>query len=169
MDYLLIFFHFFMLFLIGHIERGKVISILVCFHFQAPYIFGDGQGGLACCNSWGRKDMIERLNYCYYYYIYRGAWRATVLRVAKSWTRLRQLSMYDHWREEVKWESLSTSVNVPFLSSAKMAPASRNLQIRRYLSTPSALLAESSGKWKGRKETQFQIPERSSRDQGPMT
>ena len=26
---------------------------------------GDGQGGLACCNSWGRKesDMTERLNY----------------------------------------------------------------------------------------------------------
>ena len=25
---------------------------------------GDGQGGLACCNSWGRKesDMTERLN-----------------------------------------------------------------------------------------------------------
>ena len=26
---------------------------------------GDGQGGLACCNSWGRKksDTTERLNY----------------------------------------------------------------------------------------------------------
>ena len=26
--------------------------------------FGDGQGGLACCGSWGRKelDMTERLN-----------------------------------------------------------------------------------------------------------
>ena len=26
---------------------------------------GDGQGGLACCNSWGRKesDMTERLNW----------------------------------------------------------------------------------------------------------
>ena len=26
---------------------------------------GDGQGGLACCNSWGRKesDMIEQLNW----------------------------------------------------------------------------------------------------------
>ena len=25
---------------------------------------GDGQGGLACCSSWGRKEsnMIERLN-----------------------------------------------------------------------------------------------------------
>ena len=25
---------------------------------------GDGQGGLACCNSWGRKesDMTERMN-----------------------------------------------------------------------------------------------------------
>ena len=27
-------------------------------------VMGDGQGGLACCNSWGRKesDMIEQLN-----------------------------------------------------------------------------------------------------------
>ena len=26
--------------------------------------FGDGQGGLACCGSWGREesDMIEQLN-----------------------------------------------------------------------------------------------------------
>ena len=26
---------------------------------------GDGQGGLACCNSWGRKelDMTEQLNW----------------------------------------------------------------------------------------------------------
>ena len=26
--------------------------------------FGDGQGGLACCDSWGRKesDMTERLD-----------------------------------------------------------------------------------------------------------
>ena len=26
--------------------------------------FGDGQGGLACCGSWGRKesDMTEQLN-----------------------------------------------------------------------------------------------------------
>ena len=38
---------------------------------------GDGQGGLACCNSWGRKksDTTERLNWtelmalCIYYYI----------------------------------------------------------------------------------------------------
>ena len=27
--------------------------------------FGDGQGGLVCCNSWGRKesDMTEQLNW----------------------------------------------------------------------------------------------------------
>ena len=31
-------------------------------HEQAPGV-GDGQGGLACCNPWGRKesDMTERL------------------------------------------------------------------------------------------------------------
>ena len=61
---------------------------------------GDGQGGLACCNSWGHKvsDTTERLNW-----IERGdsnpvqrscldspmdsrAWRAIVHGVAKSWT-----------------------------------------------------------------------------------
>ena len=36
---------------------------------------GDGQGGLACCGSWGRKesDMTEQLNlteYKLYNYIY---------------------------------------------------------------------------------------------------
>ena len=31
---------------------------------------GDGQGGLACCNSWGRKDMTELLNWTELMYIY---------------------------------------------------------------------------------------------------
>ena len=32
-------------------------------HHQTPGV-GDGQGGLACCDSWGRKksDKTERLN-----------------------------------------------------------------------------------------------------------
>ena len=32
--------------------------------FEQALGVGDGQGGLACCNSWGRKesDMTERLN-----------------------------------------------------------------------------------------------------------
>ena len=32
--------------------------------FEQVLGVGDGQGGLACCNSWGRKesDMTERLN-----------------------------------------------------------------------------------------------------------
>ena len=32
--------------------------------FEQVLGVGDGQGGLACCNSWGRKesDTIERLN-----------------------------------------------------------------------------------------------------------
>ena len=33
--------------------------------FESTLEVGDGQGGLACCNSWGRKesDTIERLNW----------------------------------------------------------------------------------------------------------
>ena len=32
--------------------------------FEQVLRVGDGQGGLACCNSWGRKesDTTERLN-----------------------------------------------------------------------------------------------------------
>ena len=32
--------------------------------FECTLGVDDGQGGLACCNSWGRKasDMTERLN-----------------------------------------------------------------------------------------------------------
>ena len=32
--------------------------------FERALGVGDGQGGLACCNSWGRKesDTTERLN-----------------------------------------------------------------------------------------------------------
>ena len=32
--------------------------------FEQALGAGDGQGGLACCNSWGRKelDMTEQLN-----------------------------------------------------------------------------------------------------------
>ena len=33
-------------------------------HSKRTLGVGDGQGGLACCNSWGRKelDMTEQLN-----------------------------------------------------------------------------------------------------------
>ena len=32
--------------------------------FERALVAGDGQGGLACCNSWGRKesDRTEHLN-----------------------------------------------------------------------------------------------------------
>ena len=33
-------------------------------HQRDGHEFGDGQGGLACCGSWGRKgsDMTDQLN-----------------------------------------------------------------------------------------------------------
>ena len=50
---------------------------------QAPGV-GDGQGGLACCDSWGRKESntTERLNWT------ELTWQATVHGVAKSQTQL---------------------------------------------------------------------------------
>ena len=34
------------------------------YEFEKTLVIGDGQGGLACCDSWGRKesDTTERLN-----------------------------------------------------------------------------------------------------------
>ena len=34
------------------------------YEFEQALAYGDGQGGLACCNPWGHKelDVIERLN-----------------------------------------------------------------------------------------------------------
>ena len=40
---------------------GKVMSLL--FNMLSRFVIGDGQGGLACCDLWGRKesDMTELL------------------------------------------------------------------------------------------------------------
>ena len=43
---------------------------------------GDGQGGLVCCDSWGRKESetTERLNWCIYMiYIYKVSWQSSWL------------------------------------------------------------------------------------------
>ena len=72
---------------------------------------GDGQGGLACCDSWGRQelDTTERLHFhfslsctgegngnplhsCLENPRDRGAWWGAVSGVAQSWTQLKQLS-----------------------------------------------------------------------------
>ena len=41
---------------------------------------GDGQGGLACCDSWGRKelDMTEELNWTELNYIRRKSWQRNI-------------------------------------------------------------------------------------------
>ena len=55
----------------GRRRRGQQKMRLVGWHhqlngheFEPASGFGDGQGGLACCDSWGRKesDTTERLN-----------------------------------------------------------------------------------------------------------
>ena len=49
---------------------------------------GDGQGGLACCNSWGRKelDTTERLNWTglFCYLIYDLSWRKFCVHLRKK-------------------------------------------------------------------------------------
>ena len=71
----------------GQKEKGTTEDEMVGWHhrldgceFEWTPGVGDGQGGLVCCNSWGRKesDMTEQLNwteltvkYSHYIYIQR--------------------------------------------------------------------------------------------------
>ena len=49
----------------GHPEAGKREGFPIRSEGNWSLGIGDGQGGLACCDSWGRKesDMTERLNW----------------------------------------------------------------------------------------------------------
>ena len=55
----------------GQEEKGMAEDEMVGWHhrlngqeFEQALVVGDGQGSLACCSSWGRKesDTTERLN-----------------------------------------------------------------------------------------------------------
>ena len=60
--------------MLGKIEggrRGMTEDVMVGWHhrvngheFESTLVVGDGQGSLACCDSWGRKelDTTEQLN-----------------------------------------------------------------------------------------------------------
>ena len=61
----------------GQEEKGTTEDEMAGWHhrldgreFEWTLGVGDGQGGLACCNSWGRKDsdMTERLNWTELWY-----------------------------------------------------------------------------------------------------
>ena len=60
----------------GQEEKGTTEDEMVAWHhwldgckFEWTPGVGDGQGGLACCDSWGRKesDTTEQLNWTYVY------------------------------------------------------------------------------------------------------
>ena len=84
--------------------------------FGWTLVVGDGQGGLACCGSWGCKepDMTERLNCTELNPLQYPAWVNPCTEesgglqsmVSKSWTRLR----YTHL-------SCMTCIHLCFLSS----------------------------------------------------
>ena len=99
-------------------EKGMTQDEMVGWHHrldghefeQAPGV-GDGQGSLACCSPWGRKESVttERLHFslscngegngnplqysCLEDPRDGGAWWAAVYGVAQSWTRLKRLSI----------------------------------------------------------------------------
>ena len=59
--------------------------------FECTPGVGDGHGGLACCNSWGRKesDMTERLNRTDPTPVFRpGEFHGLQCMESKSWTPL---------------------------------------------------------------------------------
>ena len=113
----------------GQEEKGMTENEMAGWHHRlvgresewTPWI-GDGQGGLECCDSWGRQesDMTEQLNWqcrrpgfdlwvgkipgeensnplqysCLENPMDRGAWQAAVPWVAKSRTRLRDFTSF---------------------------------------------------------------------------
>ena len=56
-----------------HLVKAIAFPVAMYGHeFEWTPGVGDGQGGLACCDSWGRKesDMTERLNWTELYKVY---------------------------------------------------------------------------------------------------
>ena len=84
-----------------HLQR---LSCVLCCHFSCVRLFatlhefgwtpgvGDGQGGLACCDSWGHKesDMTERLNW-----------------LTDWWTIARQAPLSMRFSRQEYWSRLS--------------------------------------------------------------
>ena len=72
----------------GQEEKGTTEDEMAGWHhwlngreFEWTLGVGDGQGGLACCNSWGREesDTTERLNWLISYYLQLTAIAVTIL------------------------------------------------------------------------------------------
>ena len=62
---------------LSHLGSHIYIYIYIHTHTYTLYLLGDGQGGLACCDSWGCKesDTTERLNWTdTYTYTYMYNW-----------------------------------------------------------------------------------------------
>ena len=84
----------------GQEEKGTTEDKMVGWHHQLNghgFVWtlgvGDGQGGLACCGSWSRKesDMTEQLNWIELNWEIaedRIAWHAALHGIAMSWTHL---------------------------------------------------------------------------------
>ena len=71
---------------------------------------GDGQGGLACCGSWGRKesDTTERLNWTEQLsgYLYPGTGGSLPLKpLIISWKMLKSIFLKNFWKDDVKYQS----------------------------------------------------------------
>ena len=77
-------------------EKGTTEDEMVgCNHWHNGHGFGwtpgvgDGQGGLVCCGSWGRKelDMTERLNWTNYNMGFPGGLIGSFLPMQKIWVQ----------------------------------------------------------------------------------
>ena len=107
----------------GQEEKGTTEDERAGWHHQLDGLgwtpgVGDGQGGLTCCNSWGRKesDTTERLNCITKMRCLDLKWRLRVCLnnhlIRGSWVQLqdliRHLSRSQKWRWDYSHASLST-------------------------------------------------------------
>ena len=72
---------------------------------------GDGQGGLACCGSWGRKesDTTERLNWTEYWLLillFKSSDNTEHDDIWKLSFTLKELTGYLRWQDTIMWQDL---------------------------------------------------------------
>ena len=104
----------------GQEEKGMTEDEMAGWHhwlhgheFEWTLGVGDGQGGLACCDSWGRKesDTTEQLNWTE---LKKERWEQkwTLLQAASGWKRSTHLDLEDWLESGEKIKKLHTCITL---------------------------------------------------------
>ena len=117
----------------GQEEKGMTEDEMAGWHhrlngcdFEWTLGVGDGQGGLACCNSWGRKelDMTERLNWTELWFTNNTGWQNTYIHVCVCiYIFVYQMQNKNDWLPVL----LSELKNLSFVPWSKLTSSSRKL------------------------------------------